>query len=217
MPLPPELSALLDAGDEIARETAWKQFVETHSPLLLHAARAVGRSYDATMDAYAYLLEQLRRDDFHRLRAYVADERSGFTAWLLVVARRLCVDHLRQRYGRRDAPSPRSREAGAVRRQLVDLLAEELDVTSLTDPSGHDPETEMRSRELGTALTNALAGLDPLDQLLLKLRFEDGLSVREVGRVMSFSSPFQVYRRLNAILKRLQDALRQRGYQGPEP
>ncbi|HTR21897.1 MAG TPA: sigma-70 family RNA polymerase sigma factor [Gemmatimonadales bacterium] len=211
------MSALLDATNQLAREAAWKTFIETHSPLLLHAARGMGRDYDATMDVYAYLLEQLRRDDFHRLRAYVSDDRSGFTAWLLVVARRLCVDHVRQRYGRPDKTSTRSREAGAVRRQLVDLLAEELDVSHLTDPGGSNPETDLRVRELSLALTLAVSDLDPLDQLLLKLRFEDGLSVREVSRLVGATSPFQVYRRQKAILRRLQAALRRRGFQGPEP
>jgi DNA-directed RNA polymerase specialized sigma24 family protein len=49
------------------------------------------------MDGYAYVLEALRSDDYRRLRAYAADGRSKFSTWLVVVARRLCLDlHLRR-------------------------------------------------------------------------------------------------------------------------
>jgi RNA polymerase sigma factor (sigma-70 family) len=212
------VSRLLDAADSTAREAAWKAFIETHSRLLLHTARKLGRDYDATMDAYAYLVEQLRRDDFQRLRAYVSDERTKFTTWLVVVARRLCLDHLRERYGRPAEGSAKGRDARRVRRQLVDLLAEELDASALTAHATADnPETQLRADELGRALTAALGGLEARDRLLLKLRFEDGLPAREIGQIMGFATPFHVYRRLNTLLGRLQKALRQQGIEGPEP
>ena len=197
---------------------AWKTFLETHSRLLLYTARTLGRDYDAAMDAYAYLLEQLRRDDFRRLRAYVADERTKFTTWLVVVARRLCLDHLRHRYGRSQDSGERSSAARAVRRQLVDLLAEGLDPSGRTDPAAADnPEIQLRTRELSRTLAEVLGGLEPRDQLLLTLRFQDGLSAREIGQVMAFPTPFHVYRRLNVLLERLRGELGRRGVQGSEP
>ncbi len=212
----PELTGLLGAADPTAREAAWKTFVEAHSRLLLHTARKLCRDYDATMDAYAYLLEQLRRDDFRRLRAYVSDVRSEFTAWLVVVARRLCLDHARQRYGRPQHPGPRSREEHVVRRHLVDLLAEELDDAGVPDPAAN-PETLLRRHELSRAVTGALNDLESRDRLLLKLRFENSLSAREIGQVMRYGTPFHVYRRLKQLLQRLRTALVRRGVQGPEP
>jgi len=197
---------------------AWKTFLETHSRLLLHTARTLGRDYDAAMDAYAYLLEQLRRDDFRRLRAYIPDGRTKFTTWLVVVARRMCLDHLRQRYGRPQDAGSRSSSTRALRRQLVDLLVEELDPSGRSDPAAvDDPETQLRLRELSRALTDALGGLEPKDQLLLRLRFDDGLPAREIGQVMGFPTPFHVYRRLNLLLDRLRVELGRRGVQGPEP
>lgn len=215
--LPSELHGLLQAADPAAREAAWKTFLETHSRLLLHTARTLGRDYDAMMDTYAYLLEQLQRDDFHRLRAYVVDDRSKFTTWLVVVARRLCLDYLRHRYGRPDA-GPRSSMARAVRRQLVDFLAEEIDPSGRTDPAAPDnPETQLRKSELSKALIDALGDLEPRDRLLLKFRFDDDLPAREIGQVMGFATPFHVYRRLNSLLERLRAALIRRGIGGPEP
>jgi RNA polymerase sigma factor (sigma-70 family) len=160
------------------------------------------------MDAYAYLLEQLRRDDCQRLRSFVLDGRSKFTTWLVVVARRLCIDHIRHRYGR---------ETSASRRNLVDLLVEQLDPTDIEDHSTPDPETSLRARELSGTLGDALGALDPRDRLLLKLRFEDDLAAREIGQIMEFATPFHVYRRLNALLDQLRTVLRQRGVQGSEP
>src|SRR6185503_13736524 len=98
--LPAALGSLLDAKDDAAREARWTDFIGTYSRLILHVTRSGGGLHDAAMDRYAFVLEQLRHDDFRRLRAYVADGRSEFSTWLVVVAQRLCRDHQRHRYGR---------------------------------------------------------------------------------------------------------------------
>jgi len=201
---------LFEAEDQAARTVAWQDFVAAYSQLLIHTARSLHRDYDAAMDAYAYLLEQLQRDDFRRLRAYTPDSRSRFTSWLLVVARRICVDRLRARYGR----SPETR---GLRRRVVDLLTSELEPHTTADPALKDPESELRTRQLGEALTAALSCLAPSDQLLLKLRFEDELSAREIGQLLHFPTPFHVYRRLNAILAALKASLERGGIQESEP
>jgi DNA-directed RNA polymerase specialized sigma24 family protein len=93
--VPPELSRLINAADESARQEAWEVFVQNHSKLLIHAVRSMGGGYDATMDRYAHVLERLRSDDFQRLRAYAPMDCAKFTTWLVVVARRLGVDYQR--------------------------------------------------------------------------------------------------------------------------
>jgi RNA polymerase sigma factor (sigma-70 family) len=216
--VPPELSALLRAADPVARETAWESFVQTHSRLLLHVARRVARDYDAAMDAYAYLLEQLRHDDCHRLRAYTPHERSKFTTWLVVVARRLCLDYVRQRYGRPQDAGQHGPEARAMRRRLADFVVEDLDGSNLTDPAtAADPEKQLRKRELSRVLTAVLSDLSAKDQLILKLRFEAGLSAREIGQILGLPTPFHVYRRLQVLLTSLRAALSRRGIRDTEP
>jgi len=101
---PAPLSRLLNAEEPSAREACWADFVSAYSRLILHVAREMGGEHDAAMDRYAFVLEQLRRDDCRRLRSYVADGRSEFSTWLVVVAQRLCRDHLRHRYGRMRHP-----------------------------------------------------------------------------------------------------------------
>jgi hypothetical protein len=43
--LPPELSALLRARDDVSRERAWEQFLEKYSRLLLHTVRTRSGTY----------------------------------------------------------------------------------------------------------------------------------------------------------------------------
>jgi RNA polymerase sigma factor (sigma-70 family) len=200
---PSELSHLIGATDAAARDAAWPTFVDTYSRLLVHVARQVGRDYDAGMDAYTYILEQLRADDCHRLRAYAADGRSKFTTWLVVVARRLCLDHLRHRYGRARVGSADTGERRAGRRRLENLLSEHVDFAGLPDSAAPGPEAELIASEQSRALATALAGLEPRDRLLLKLRFEDDLSAREIAALIRFPTPFHVYRRINALLESL--------------
>jgi len=214
---PVELSALLTARDASKREAAWQVFIAAYNQVLLHTARSLDRDYDASMDAYTYLLERLREDDFRRLRAYAPSDRTRFTTWLVVVARRLCLDHLRRRYGRVQTAEPQSVEARAVRRRLVDHLAEEIDSADLPDGGMGDPHAQLRAAELSRSLADALRGLDPRDQLLLTLRFTDERPAREIALMMKYPTPFHVYRRLAVVLDLLRAALARRGVRESEP
>jgi RNA polymerase sigma factor (sigma-70 family) len=214
---PSELLGLLNAPDAAAREAAWDRFAVHHSRLLLHTARSVARDHDVAMDAYTHVLEQLRADDFHRLRTFAADGRSKFTTWLVVVARRLCLDHYRARYGR---PSDRGGSKSSdgdrsIRRRLVDLLAEQIDPAILIVSPEADPQTALEARQLSEAITAAVLALEPRDRLLLKLRFEDDLPAREIAAAMGFPTPFHVYRRLSTLFETLRELLRQRGVERP--
>jgi RNA polymerase sigma factor (sigma-70 family) len=216
--LPPELAALLAARDAEARDTAWAQFVSRHSNLLLYAARSLGKDYDPAMDRYAYALERLQERDFYRLRAYTPDGRTKFTTWLLVVFRRLCVDHYRQRYGRTSgsggtAPGSSGR---ALRRQLADELMGRVDPDLIPAPDPPSLDGDLASLHRAESLSAALAALAPTDRLLLKFRFEDGLSANEISKVMDFPTPFHVYRRLKALFLALRRTLQAGGIEGPE-
>src|SRR5204862_509166 len=82
-------------------------------------ARSLTTDHDAAMDGYAHVLERLREHDCRRLRGYAPDGRTKFTTWLVVVARRLCLDFHRHRYGRSDDPAPDAAAARAARRRLA--------------------------------------------------------------------------------------------------
>lgn len=215
---PPELTRLLDrhAPD---RGAAWEAFIAVHHRLLLHVVRSFTRDRDAAMDAFAWILDRLREEDHRRLRSFRADGRSEFTTWLVVVARRLCLDWHRGKYGRErpTAASAHRAEVRSARRRLVDLIGETVDATELADRDHTGPEAELRAAELSDALHNALGELDPSDRLLLKLRFDDGLSAADIADLMRMPTPFHVYRRLSTLLESLRKALRTRGVEGPTP
>src|SRR4051794_31379617 len=94
---PVPLSSLLSACDPASRGEAWALFLSSYSALIMRVARLLGGDDDAVMDRYTFVLDHLRRDDCHRLRAYAADGRGEFTTWLVLVVRRLCLDAHRQR------------------------------------------------------------------------------------------------------------------------
>ncbi|MDO8666161.1 MAG: sigma-70 family RNA polymerase sigma factor [Gemmatimonadales bacterium] len=209
--LPPELARLLEAAAPASREQAWDDFVAAYSRLLLHTARSVAHDHDAAMDAYAYMLEALRDDGFRRLRAYQSVTNAKFTTWLVVVVRRLCLDHRRQRYGRTQSANP---DAGAARRRLAELVGEDVDAAQIPD-TAVGPVAVLEERERSRLLESCREKLDPRDRLLLKLRFEDDLPARAIAEVLGFASAFHVYRRLDKVTAALRDCLRRRGVTGP--
>ncbi|MCH7717662.1 MAG: sigma-70 family RNA polymerase sigma factor [Gemmatimonadetes bacterium] len=213
-PVPRQLAELLNAPHAAARNGAWDAFMGEYSKLLLRTAQRASSSRDDAMDRYIFILEQLQEDDFRRLRAFTADGRGKFTTWLVVVARRLCVDHHRSKYGRPQAghePTGANSVAHAARRNLLDLIANEIDVDGLEDEGSLHPDAELLSAERRQTLTAAVAELGLGDQLLLTLRFEDDISVEKIAPMIGLQSRFQVHRRLRHVLEQLRRKLIDRG------
>jgi RNA polymerase sigma factor (sigma-70 family) len=196
----------------------WPAFVRNYSPALLHIAKQNSNSYDDKMDRYAYILDRLRSDNYRRLRQFDEDGKGQLITWLYVVAQRMCIDHQRQRYGRRKSPEHEStvRELEwAARRRLADLLVEELAPNVLPDEESPSPDAQLYADETHRVLTDAVAALEPDERLLVTLRFADGLPVREVTRIIGGRSTFQVYRQLKAVLNGLRTTLEKRGITSP--
>jgi RNA polymerase sigma factor (sigma-70 family) len=218
--VPPELEQLLDGAPPDERDLAWSTLVASHSRLIMSVARTVAAEHDGVMDAYAYVLERLREDDCRRLRGYVGDGRSSFTTWLVVVTRRLCIDHYRRRYGRPprgEASEAAARAERASRRRLFELAPARVDLTAVIDEKSLTPDASLRVAERDGALVGAMDALDPEDRVLLKLRFEDDLSAREIATVLQMPSAFHVYRRLAFLYASLRGRLVARGVENSAP
>ena len=211
--LPPALQHLLQASDEESCEAAWEVFVQEYSRLVMHVSQSLGGSHDAVMDRYVHALEGLRRDDFQRLREYEADRRGKFTTWLTVVVRRLCLDQARRKYGRRRGGSE---EAWERRRRLADMVSAEVDA-ELLPAYGTSPEEAALASDLRDRLDAALGELEPRERLMLRLRFQDEVPVKEIARLLSFPNVFHVYRRLKGILNRLRASLEEAGVEDRSP
>lgn len=216
--LPPELAQLLEARNAAQADSAWQRFLAVYHKLVLYAIRSTERDRDTVMDCYAHVLEQLRKDDYRRLRAFAAKGRAKFTTWLVVVTQRLALDQRRARYGReRPVANPRVTDPFEARRRLADLVASEVDITQVEDSGTANPDRSLSVQERHSALQSALAGMAGRDQLLLSLRFQDERSAREIAQIMDYPSPFHVYRRLRAVLEQLRADLEARGIDGAEP
>ena len=215
----PELSAILNAASEAAREGAWAAFVREFSDQILRVARSLGGDHDISMDRYAFVLERLREDDCRRLRSYVRPGAGEFRLWLIVVARRLCLDHHRQRYGRaRDTADPVLPEhSRAGRRRLVDLVSEKIDPSMLPASPQFAPDATLALSERSRTLAAALDRLPATDRLLLRLRFAEELPARDIARLMRLPTVFHVYRRLNTVFQDLRESLRGSGLTDAAP
>ena len=93
----PLLQAL---GSSNSRDDAWAEFLESYSSVLYRTARACTQDQDAAADCYLHICERLARDGCRRLRKFKAGGSASFTTWLRVVARNLCFDWHRSRFGR---------------------------------------------------------------------------------------------------------------------
>jgi RNA polymerase sigma factor (sigma-70 family) len=208
--LPPEVSRLLAACPTPEGEEAWAAFVARYSQLLLRVAAGFAPGYDGALDRYAFILDELRRSDYRRLRGFAADGRGRFSTWLGVVARRLCLDHHRRQYGRHRHPGSADGAralARVARRELVRLDPTGDDLAEIATPSALDPAEELDQRECRAALRRAIARLSPDDQRLLRLRFEQELTAREIATVLGFPTLFHVYRRLERIYRVVRERL----------
>jgi RNA polymerase sigma factor (sigma-70 family) len=209
--LPPVVEALLDRDPPT--QESWAAFAREYTALLLHVARSTSRDRDEAMDAYAYLLDRLSEEGCRRLRGYVVEPKSKFTTWLVVVARRLCVDHYRLKYGRlRNEESKHERVRLGLRRRIEDLDAIDDIADSIPDDNPGSAANQVEIVELTSELRNLVKCLDPSDRLLLTLRFDDGLSASEIAGILQYPSQFHVYRRINALLADLRAALEARGF-----
>jgi RNA polymerase sigma factor (sigma-70 family) len=169
------------------------------------------------MDRYLFALDALRKGDCRRLRGYVESGRGKFTTWLIVVVRRLCLDEHRHRYGRTQGAGAESHDRQRERRHLTDLVGNELDLLQLEAAPSRAPDVALQQAELRAALERSLAALDPSDRLILRLRFEDSLSVPEIARLLGGESPFQLYRRVTRVLATVRENLTSAGVHDSAP
>lgn len=116
---------------------------------------------------------------------------SSFSTWLYTVARSFCI---KQRRRGKFAPEHELSLATDVPREGPLVV----------DP-GRTPEMSVETRELGAALDEALAYLDPDQREVLLLRDVEGLTAPEVGKVLGVSAEA-----VKSRLHRARAAVRQR-------
>ena len=184
---PHPLYSLLRADTPEDREAAWTEFLERHSKLILHIARRASAGHDDVMDRYAYALDRLRENDFKRLRSFSLNGKGKFTTWLVVVVRRLCIDHRRRALGRPQGGLETTLDVESIaRHNLAALLVVDLDPDQIPEETSMAPDAELIQTERSQQLAAALSELAPKDQLLLTLRYVDDHSPEKVARMLGY-------------------------------
>ena len=128
-----------------------------------------------------------------RIRRY--DPSRPFGPWLLTVGRNLALDHLR-RY------RPESLDEGA-----------EPPAPAEGPGAVEDPLARLAARERRERLGAALDGLAPHDRVVLSLRFEEELSLKEIASLVAAPLP-TAKARLYRALARLRSRLLEQGTRG---
>jgi RNA polymerase sigma factor (sigma-70 family) len=80
------------------------------------------------------------------------------------------------------------------------------DLEQFPDPAA-GPETESHRRQQIDALNIALSGLSPEQRLLLRLRYQEGLTLREIARMKKWGDINQAWRKIQAATSALATVL----------
>ena len=176
----------------IGNDDAWRRFDSTYRGYLLRlATRYAGsreRAEDLVTDLYADLVARPGRPGkLEHYKGYAA-----LSTWLAVIVRRMSFDRGRM-LDRRD-------------QRLLRLKRERMATT--VSPNPEALLSHAQSRQLvATIFADALGALDSQHILVLSLLYQDGLTLREAGRIMDldFST---VSRRAKAARAALQKRMR---------
>ena len=114
---------------------------------------------------------------------------SSFYTWLYRIAMNLAIDFQRRR----------KRNATELTENIDDAMFAQGEI-------GSDPYREVRDRELGGRLRAAIDGLTPDHKAVIVLRAIEGLSYKDIGRIVGCSEG-TVMSRLHYARKKLQEKL----------
>jgi DNA-directed RNA polymerase specialized sigma24 family protein len=151
---------------------AWCAFIEEYTPTLLTIIEQAGlRRHDEAMEVYVRTCEHLSADECARLRRH--DPAKGpLAAWLTVVVRRVVVDWVRSRKGRRRAFQ-----------SILSLGPGDRQIFELYYWRGHSPAEIAELVSSGGASRATLA--DVLEALE---RIENALSERQRAELLSMAA-----------------------------
>ena len=114
---------------------------------------------------------------------------SNFYTWIYRIAVNLAIDLQRRK-----------------KRSSVDLKEDMDEVIVETEASGNDPFRELHDRRLGEKLLRAIDELTPDHKAVIVMRAVEGLSYKEIGRIMGCSEG-TIMSRLHYARKKLQEKL----------
>ena len=167
--------------------------------------RSIARLPEVDQEVFRciYFRKLSENETFHTVKAlYPALDREGLAASLVRI---------------RASLSPHQSWLLASRNPYMESLSGNADASKtedrereLPDPDP-DPESEAARREFLDSLRRAMQSLPATDRLLLRLRFEQELSLEEIAELMQLGSPSKAQRTLQQALARTRDELQVQG------
>ena len=190
-PAAERIAELLGRFESSEDSSAWTEFLELYAPVLQQVVSLIETERDAAADCFVYICEHLAEARFRRLRRFRPDGSASFTTWLRAVARNLAIDWVRKTHGR----------SGAAVRAAISM--EESGVLEQFIDPGPNPERAAAARERSSAVRRALERLPASAQVLLRLRFEQALTLEQVARLTGLRDAQTADRRLRQVLETL--------------
>jgi len=244
-------------------QEVWAEFLRQYSPVIFETCQYATSDADQAADCFLFACEQLIRNNFRRLLRFRSEGPAGFSTWLRVVVRNLCLDWYRKEFGRprlfrsiarlaqldgeiyrchyeqglsldetflslspnfpgltmeQVAAADKQVQKSLTSRQLwlmstrnarqqVQTQRSSVDVIEAppTDPVDPRPnqESTLVDREQAHQVRIAVAKLPKPDRLLIRLRFEQNLSLEEIARLTGLGDAQRVHRRIAGIVERL--------------
>ena len=182
-------------------EEAWTLFLSEYGNLTFQVVRHFESDADNASDCFQFVSEQLVKDSFRRLRKFEPSGPARFSTWLRAVVRNLCIDWRRKEFGRRRTLDPLP--------QFTDLNH----AAEAADPQP-DPEAQTILHERRTLVNVALLRLENRDRLLLRLRFEEELTLDQIAKLLDLGNAQRVDRQIKHALALLNTELKSRSDRG---
>jgi RNA polymerase sigma factor (sigma-70 family) len=242
---------------------AWAEFLRQYSPLILETCQYATCDADHAADCFLFACEQLSQNNFRQLLRFRPEGPAGFSTWLRVVVRNICVDWCRKEFGRPrlfrsiarlsqlegkvyrcrfeqglsladtlvslrpNFPGLTMEQLAAAEEQIqrsmnsrqlwlmttrkahVQMQSQESSIDVMEAPANEpvdprpNPESVLADRQQEDRLWLALSKLPKRERLLIRMRFEQGLSLEEIAGLTGLGNAQRVHRRVADILDKL--------------
>jgi RNA polymerase sigma factor (sigma-70 family) len=259
----PSITSIFQGLRSSRSREVWAEFLRQYSPVIFQTCRYATSDADQAAECFVFACEQLSRNNFRRLLRFPPEGPAGFSAWLRVVVRNLCLDWRRKEFGRprlfrsiarltqldtqvyrcryecglsleatlaslrpnfpgltmeqlaaaeeqvQESLNSRQLWLMSTRKAYLRMQAQESRVGVIEAPANEpaDPrpnqESAFAAREEEDRLQSALGKLPKPERLLLRMRFEQGLSLEEIGGLVGLGDAQRVHRRIADILEKL--------------
>lgn len=156
-------------GHRNARDAFARKYAISIFKTVYHTLKRLSQTeniHDSSMDLAHDVFVNLFKNECLKLKKYHHMQNIGFSAWLKTVVKNYVIDHIKKKKVR-----------------CVDIHD-----FHLADPQPLPDENLSAQADLDSVY-QAISALDPLDQLILRYRYEDGLSVRDIARIMNRKEP----------------------------